>query len=312
MPSWNKKILLGLCLAFSLLALTGMSKKPMGEGKVASFFKSLFAPFSRGFNTMGCSQCTANRTRYETPELGSNAPQWHYAPGGASYTEYTMAAIKKEGLGQLNPIDGQHYCPNWNKLSVAQREQFWLQFASKLAEIESGFETNLSFRETRGASTGDMSIGLFQMSKGNCPWLRTHDDCRDPKKNIDCAINRMKSIVSNNGYIGSDYNKGLGVMWQPINDHPKHYVNQTKANKAAILRYTRNLPVCTGKPAVPLKEEQAAERAAAEAAAKKAAADKAAADKAAADKAAADKAAADKAAAEKAAQEKENAVKENN
>jgi hypothetical protein len=64
------------------------------------------------------------------------------------------------------------------------------------------------------------------------------------KKNINCAIKTMRMFLQKSCYIGTGNNVGLGRYWQPLKDHPKTYVAQTKKNKASILKYTRSLPYC--------------------------------------------------------------------
>lgn len=207
--------------------------------KVAAFFGQGSASYSR------CSNCESAYSGPKPP-IGSGLPVWQYHHKGETWTKFTRDAIDREGLADINPRDASVYCPNWDSLTLDQKKSFWLNFASKLAEQESGFRSTQSFFETRGAAFGQSSNGLFSMSKGDaCGILKTNADTFDDEKNISCAIKTMKIyLTKHGGYIGTGPNKGLGYYWQPLNDNPKHYVAQTKANKKAILNFTRSLPYC--------------------------------------------------------------------
>lgn len=204
------------------------------------------ALFGRG--SMSYSRCSNCESVYSGPKppVGSGLPVWQHHHKGEAWTKYTLEAIDKEGLALMNPKDATVYCPNWNKTTLEQRRSFWLNFASKLAEQESGFRSTQSFYESRGAALGKSSNGLFSMSKGDaCGILKTNEDTFNDEKNISCAIKTMKIYLNNRGgYIGTGENKGLGYYWQPLNDNPQHYVAQTKANKKAMLNFTRSLPFC--------------------------------------------------------------------
>lgn len=213
--------------------------------KALNFFsgvgKKISAPFK--FRKSSYSSCTSCESSYEgrKPLDGTSFPVWQYHHKGETWTNYTLDAIDREGLASFDPKDATVYCPNWKSLNVDKKRLFWLQFASKLSEIESSLNPTDSYREENGV----YSNGLFSMSKGDvCGILETEADTFNEKKNIDCAIKTMKQHLSSSPYIGTDKNVGLGRYWQPLLDHPQKLVPETKANKAAILRYTRALPYC--------------------------------------------------------------------
>nr|BFD57981.1 hypothetical protein CKG001_00880 [Bdellovibrio sp. CKG001]BFD61409.1 hypothetical protein BdHM001_00900 [Bdellovibrio sp. HM001] len=206
----------------------------MAGSKIGSFFSGRFG---------SGSSCTNCESSYDGPKppLGTALPVWHYHDKGQTWSTYTLEAIDREGLANYNPKDATSYCPNWNNLTLSQRRAFWLQFASKLSEIESGFRSTATYMEHFGVS----SNGLFSMSKGDsCGLLKTTADTFNDKKNIDCAIKTMRMYLDSSPYIGTGSNRGLGRYWQPLIDNPKRLVAQTRANKRAILNYTRSLPYC--------------------------------------------------------------------
>ncbi len=206
--------------------------------KVAGFF---------GNGSSSYSSCTRCESAYSGPKppIGSGFPAWQYHSKGKEWTAHTLAAIDREGLAYTNPKDAAVYCPNWKNMTLQQKRSFWLNFSSKLAEQESGLRSTQTFFESKGASFGSSSNGLFSMSVGDCSNLQTTQDTITDSKNISCAIKTMKSYLNKHGgYIGTGSNKGLGYYWQPLNDNPKYYVAETLANKRALLNFTRVLPYC--------------------------------------------------------------------
>lgn len=242
------KIFVGAVIAMTLVFF--VSGESLAMSKTLSFLSNtgskVSALFGRG--SMSYSRCTHCESAYSgsKPPVGSGLPVWQHHHKGETWTKYTLDAIDKEGLASMNPKDATNYCPNWNNTTLEQRRSFWLNFASKLAEQESGFRSTQSFYESRGAAFGKSSNGLFSMSRGDaCGILKTNADTFDDEKNISCAIKTMKIYLNKRGgYIGTGENKGLGYYWQPLNDNPQHYVKQTKANKKAMLNFTRSLPYC--------------------------------------------------------------------
>lgn len=228
-----------------------VSSQSIAMSKTLNFLSNTGSKASAlfGKGSMSYSRCSNCESVYSgsKPPVGSGRPVWQHHHKGATWTKYTLDAIDREGLASLNPKDATTYCPNWNKTNLEQRRSFWLNFASKLAEQESGFRSTQSFYESRGAAFGQSSNGLFSMSKGDaCGILKTNADTYNDEKNISCAIKTMKIYLNKRGgYIGTGANKGLGNYWQPLNDNPKHYVKQTRANKKAMLNFTRSLPFCS-------------------------------------------------------------------
>ncbi|WP_347358772.1 hypothetical protein [Bdellovibrio sp.] len=239
----SKRLLLILPIIAGSILIAAEESRAMS--KALSFFSaagSKIGSFFAGGLGSG-SSCTNCESSYDGPKppLGTDLPVWQYHDKGQTWSAYTLEAIDREGLANYNPKDATVYCPNWNNLTRNQRRAFWLQFASKLSEIESGFRSTATYMEHFGVS----SNGLFSMSKGDsCGLLKTTADTFNDKKNIDCAIKTMRMYLDSSPYIGTGNNRGLGRYWQPLIDNPKKLVAQTKANKRAILNYTRSLPYC--------------------------------------------------------------------
>lgn len=234
-------------LLIPILLLVLHTSDAAAASKALNFFKSAKARvqglFGSGSYGGSCSNCEAVYGGPK-PTNGSGLPVWAMHPKGQQWTAQALQSIDKSGIAHKNPKDAAVYCPNWKNLNLAQRRSFWLAFSSKLAEQESGFRSTQMFFESKGASFGSSSNGLFSMSVGDCSSLKTTSDTINDSKNIDCAIQTMNRLLGKHGYIGTGANRGLGNYWQPLNDNPKHYRAQTLANKRAMLNYTRNLPVC--------------------------------------------------------------------
>ncbi|KHD88723.1 MAG: hypothetical protein OM95_07975 [Bdellovibrio sp. ArHS] len=252
-----KQIFLALIFCCTVISC---SRETLAMSKTISFFSGVGSKIGSlfGKGRSSASSCTNCEASYEGPKppVGAALPVWQYHSKGGLWTGYTMQAIDREGLAHFEPKDAHVYCPSFKTLNYEQRKTFWLCFASKLAEQESAFRSTQSFAETVGASKGSSSNGLFSMSIGDCSNLRTHSDTINDKKNIDCAIWKMKQLLnSKGGYIGTGNNRGLGYNWQPLNDYPKHYVSQTLANKKSMLNYTRSLPFCRPSASATFRED---------------------------------------------------------
>ncbi|AHZ85522.1 hypothetical protein Bb109J_c3489 [Bdellovibrio bacteriovorus] len=219
----------------------GMAKTINFLSAAGSKIADLFGKAKGAFSS--CTNCESGYDGPKPPD-SEGLPKWSLHPQGGVWTQYTLDAIDKEGLANLQPKDAKNYCPNWDKLTLVQRRHFWLVLVAKLAEIESSFQPTRSYKETKGRSEGTTSNGLLQMSVHQCSYLKKEADTFDPKKNLSCGVELMKTLVSETGQIGTGGNSGLCGNWQPFCENVRYHREETKANKAALLRTTRAIPFC--------------------------------------------------------------------
>jgi len=165
-------------------------------------------------------------------------PLWEQAKGakGVNWTRLMSNALDKNGQGLLkrNSLsDSRMFCPNFSKLSPAQKKEFYIHLFNGIARYESNFKTSSPvFDEKRYANrtppyniySGPIkpraySMGLFQLSYSAAPGYRPQ--CRidyekdrgkdisdpsltiyDPQIQMECAVAIMNKWVSKDGGIG--------------------------------------------------------------------------------------------------------------
>lgn len=94
------------------------------------------------------------------------------------------------------------YCPNYKKLDHSHQVLVWSTLAVAIAKFESNYKPTTVYQE----STGQDSIGLFQMSYGDghsCPPNKAAGLLTDPLVNIKCAVSAMADFVGKDGVVAS-------------------------------------------------------------------------------------------------------------
>nr|BFD61410.1 hypothetical protein BdHM001_00910 [Bdellovibrio sp. HM001] len=240
-----KKVVLLLALT---LTVQSVPMEAIAMAKALSFFSTLGSNikglFGKALGTSSsCTDCAAQYRGPKPPE-GSGLPVWAEHPDGEKWTQYTMEAIEKEGLANLNPKDAAYYCPNWKSLTLAERKNFWLNMVSKMAEIESVLNPSMVHHD-KGAAAGQESNGLLAMSTTQCSYLKSRADTLDPQKNLRCGVYTMKYwLVHTNAIGGHDGIKGLGGNWQIFVPNPIYDRDWTFASQKALKKHLRSLPYC--------------------------------------------------------------------
>lgn len=220
----------------------------LAMSKALNFFSTVGSSikgfFGKGMgSSSSCSNCAA-QFRGPKPPKGSGLPVWAEHPEGEKWTEYTMEAIEKEGLADLNPKDATYYCPNWTNLTRDQRKSFWLNLTSKMAELESVLNPSMIHKD-KGKAAGLESNGLLAMSVDQCSYLRTRADTLDPRKNLHCGIRTMKYWLSKTNAIGGhDELTGIGNNWQIFVPNPIFDKGWVRDSQYAITVHMRSLPYC--------------------------------------------------------------------
>lgn len=179
----------------------------------------------------------------DSPTMGSEASQQENAQVGPIYeivprlawngktlasdawTIHTISEFKKNpDILNSVPIDVAQFCPNYEKLSIDDRALFYAHLLSKMAEYESGFKPDRSYKEcsfkesTYGSSgkwielegmwcipghklDGGVAIsrGLMQMSLesaiGYGCQVSSPSELHDAFKSISCAVKVFNRLV---------------------------------------------------------------------------------------------------------------------
>ncbi|WP_347358771.1 hypothetical protein [Bdellovibrio sp.] len=238
----------GILLLTVLLAMQSLPTESFAMSKALNFFSALSSNitglFGRAIGSSSpCTDCAA-QYRGPKPPAGSGLPVWSEHPDGEKWTQYTVEAIEKEGLANLNPKDAPYYCPNWNNLTLAQRKNFWLNMVSKMAELESVLNPSMVHHD-KGNAAGLESNGLLAMSTTQCSYLKTRADTLNPKKNLHCGVHTIKYwLVKTNAIGGHDGLTGIGNNWQIFVPNPIHDKEWTRASQNAVMKHMRALPYC--------------------------------------------------------------------
>jgi hypothetical protein len=154
---------------------------------------------------------------------------WDNIPEGKMYTIYTMESLWKYGgdlLAVTNVSDSEIYCALLPKMTKDQRLSFWVALISCMAERESNFKTQTSYKEGFDDSKGDavISRGLMQLSlesvnqKAYGGNVKRAEDLHDPKINLECAVKILNYWIPKDGFIGTA-KYGGARYWATLRDH---------------------------------------------------------------------------------------------
>ncbi len=143
-------------------------------------------------------------------------PSWK-----TEWTQTLQHELREQRMAEETPARIEALCPNYKSLNKTQREKFWEVIMVQLAQFESSFDTNVKFGESFTNSQGKsvISRGLFQLSEESTSYYDCNfeNECQlhDPKKNIACAVNILKTNVKN-------HDTALGVCTTGASQRPRN------------------------------------------------------------------------------------------
>jgi hypothetical protein len=175
------------------------------------------------------------------------SPLWERDRGGEGrqWTTMMQDALDRHGKNLLNRkylSDSDRFCPNFSRLSMAEKKEFWIHVFANIARRESGFKKQTTFDERtyRNVYRGPIlphrySQGLFQMSYGSGAQAAYKDFCHfdwrkdrrkdlsdsdltiyDPRNQIDCAVGVMNYAVRKTDGLGWGRNTGGARFWSTL------------------------------------------------------------------------------------------------
>ena len=125
-------------------------------------------------------------------------------------------------LADIKINDIQTFCPNYDQLSINDKNNFFANLVADISLYESSFNTNDIFIENNGS----LSVGLLQISfdyiskkyKSNgCDEIKIPDDLKDARKNIKCGLAIIKTLVQSHGdYISDPKKGGASNYWSTL------------------------------------------------------------------------------------------------
>lgn len=144
---------------------------------------------------------------------GPPAAKWDGLPGGAAWTEASLAALGTHGaaLVAVTPRDIAAWCPAYPEAGPEQRKAFWVGLASALAEYESTWNP-------RAVGGGGRWFGLLQISpataRGYGCAAGTGEALLDGPANLSCAIRIWAETVPRDGVVAEG--GGVAADWGPM------------------------------------------------------------------------------------------------
>ncbi|MGZ3652048.1 MAG: transglycosylase SLT domain-containing protein [Bdellovibrionota bacterium] len=148
--------------------------------------------------------------------LGENGDQaravWDHVSGSTTWTQavLTELSLRRARLEDSRDIDD--FCPGYEKATAFERDTCWLRIVSAMARYESDFRPAATYVEASGRT----SVGLLMMDPDHCPAAPTIEKLKDPTANIQCALTRLELLISRDGTLSGDGNKGAAAYWSVL------------------------------------------------------------------------------------------------
>lgn len=180
---------------------------------------------------------------------------WDKEKRGKEWTGMVVRALHELGpslLKEQDLGDSGEYCPAYPRLSLAQREQFWVMLISSMARFESGFKPETKYTEDFDDAQGKpvISRGLLQISiesanSYGCGFKKA-EELHDAERNLRCGIVILDRWVGRDAHIGDFsglYNsKGHKIFWG--GGRYWSVLRPTSGSRAKIIAKVRALEFC--------------------------------------------------------------------
>lgn len=183
---------------------------------------------------------TSSFARADSPAYKA---EWDVLQRGPQLTSSVILALDTVGknLMLVNPDDSKTFCPQLKKLTTDQRRQFYLTLISAMAQRESGFKSESTYKESFKDAKGKnvISRGLLQISyesaKAYGCELSKPEDLHDDNKNLTCGVMILNRWIPKDNLIGSN-KKGGGRYWSVL--------RESSDSRAKIISKLRKLDFC--------------------------------------------------------------------
>lgn len=162
----------------------------------------------------------AKQERANLLQLAASPPtRWSHKSGSDEWTQATMQALEREGIGMMSkvPADINEYCPNYAQLRKTERKAFWAGFLSALAKHESTYNP-------RAAGGGGRWLGLMQIAPGTWRSYDCSGHITNGADNMACAVRIMSKQVGRDNAVATNSSGGWGGVardWGPMRNASK-------------------------------------------------------------------------------------------
>ncbi|MGZ3653711.1 MAG: lytic transglycosylase domain-containing protein [Bdellovibrionota bacterium] len=148
-----------------------------------------------------------------TPPLSGGPATWSNLPSGAAWTAAVASAVTANLASFEKAKDRESFCPGYSSASLAQRKTCWVRLVSAVVEYESAFDPGDMYKE----SDGVYSVGLMQLSNGECANAETVAELKDPVQNLLCGTKKMADLIARYGYVTTPDNlHGAAAYWSTL------------------------------------------------------------------------------------------------
>lgn len=154
--------------------------------------RSLFLLFLAFFKTS--SWCQAESTKWPND-------QWRIA----------VEKVVRENLSSFEAAkDKNDFCPGYSAATERQKVNCWVTLVRATVKMESNDRPSTSYREPMGMN----SVGLLQLSKGECPNAPTDAALKNPEANLICGTKKMAKFIKAGGRV--EGKSGAGKYWSVL------------------------------------------------------------------------------------------------
>lgn len=143
--------------------------------------------------------------------------------------------IRENDYGLINAEmkDIKSFCPKYSLLNNEEKEDFFSNLITVMTSYESGYDTQTFLKE----NNGNVSAGLLQISYGSlnplyrkngCHVIANAEDLKDPRKNIQCGLAIISTLVKKDKHLASGKDLGAGRYWSVLRQPYTVYVKSLK------------------------------------------------------------------------------------
>lgn len=184
---------------------------------------------------------TVEQAQYHAQYLlgttGSNSrAAWDHLPEGDSWNRSVLGRVHAKQKTFELARDLDDFCPGYANANSAQKDTCWLRIVSAIARYESNFNPRATYLE----HTGRTSVGLLMMNPDHCPGAHTVEALKDATLNINCAMDRMRLLISRDHSLsGAAPKRGAAAYWSVLRP-PYTFRGLELGKKAHIQAFTRS------------------------------------------------------------------------
>ena len=168
------------------------------------------------------------------PSTGGPAA-WSALGNTTAWTKAVQSIVQRDLAKFEAAKDVASFCPGYASATLAQRETCWVRLVSGVTQLESDFNPASMYFENFGV----WSVGLMQLSPGECPNAPTIAALKDPIQNLVCGTAKMATLIAKYGYVTTpDGVHGAAAYWSTLRGSKKIQVEHIAAQYRQVAPVT--------------------------------------------------------------------------